>query len=56
VAVLWDPATPFHRAMLKEIDAAAPLLRLQPLAVAVKSRDDLGPFRRSRGVVLTRCS
>ena len=42
VAVLWDPATPFHRAMLKEIDAAAPSLRLQPLAVAVKSRDDLG--------------
>jgi putative ABC transport system substrate-binding protein len=42
VAVLWDPATPFHRAMLKEIDAAAPPLRLQPLAVAVKGRDDLG--------------
>ena len=42
VAVLWDPATPFHRAMLKEIDAAAPSLRLQPFAVAVKSRDDLG--------------
>ena len=42
VAVLWDPATPFHRAMLKEIDAAAPSLRLQPLAVAVKGRDDLG--------------
>jgi putative ABC transport system substrate-binding protein len=42
VAVLWDPATPFHRAMLKEIDAAAPSLQLQPLAIAVKSRDDLG--------------
>src|SRR2546425_655759 len=28
VAVLWDPATPFHRAMLKEIDAAAPSLQL----------------------------
>src|SRR5262245_45858362 len=42
VAVLWDPATPFHRAMLREIDAAAPSLRLKPLAVAVKSRDDLG--------------
>ncbi len=42
IAVLWDPATPFHRAMLKEIDAAAPSLRLQPLAIAVKSRDDLG--------------
>jgi putative ABC transport system substrate-binding protein len=42
VAVLWDPATPFHRAMLREIEAAAPSLRLKPLAVAVKSRDDLG--------------
>lgn len=42
VAVLWDSAAPFHRAMLKEIDATAPSLRLQTLAVAVKSRDDLG--------------
>ena len=42
VAVLWDPATPFHRAMLEEIDAAAPSLRLQPLAITVKGRDDLG--------------
>jgi putative tryptophan/tyrosine transport system substrate-binding protein len=45
VAVLWDPGTPFHGAMLKEIDAASPSLRLQPLAIAVKSRD-----------VPTRCS
>jgi putative ABC transport system substrate-binding protein len=28
--------------MLKDIDAAAPSLRLQPLAIAVKSRADLG--------------
>jgi len=42
VAVLWDPATPFHHAMLKEVAAAAPSLRLQPLAIAVKSRADLG--------------
>src|SRR5262249_28597598 len=42
VAVLWDPATPFHRAMLKEIDAAAPSLKLQPLPVLRE-----GP-RRSR--------
>jgi len=37
-----DPAAPFSQAMLKEIDAAAPSLRLQALAIAVKSRDDLG--------------
>jgi putative tryptophan/tyrosine transport system substrate-binding protein len=42
VAVLWDPATPFHRTMLKEVDAASPSLRIQPFAIAVKSRDDLG--------------
>jgi putative ABC transport system substrate-binding protein len=42
VAVLWDPTVPFHAAMLREIDTAAPPLRLQPLAIAVKSRDDLG--------------
>jgi len=42
VAILWDPATPFHRAMLKEIDATAPSLKLQPFAVAVKARGDLG--------------
>src|SRR5262245_44079110 len=32
VSVLWDPGTPFHRAMLKEIDATAPSLRLEPFA------------------------
>jgi putative ABC transport system substrate-binding protein len=42
VAVLWDPATPFHQAMLKEVDSAAPSLKLQPFAVAVKGRGDLG--------------
>ena len=42
VAVLWDPATPFHKAMLKEIDAAAPSLRIRPLAITVKGRGDLG--------------
>jgi putative tryptophan/tyrosine transport system substrate-binding protein len=42
VAVLWDPGTPFHTAMLREIEAAAPSLRLQPLAIAVKNRADLG--------------
>jgi len=42
VAVLWDQATPFHRTMLKEVEAAAPSLRIQPFAIAVKGRDDLG--------------
>jgi putative ABC transport system substrate-binding protein len=42
VAVLWNPATPFHRAMLKEVDAAAPSLRLQPVVIAVRSRGEFG--------------
>jgi ABC-type uncharacterized transport system substrate-binding protein len=42
VAVLWDPATPFHRAMLKEIEAVAPSLQIQPLTIPVKGRADLG--------------
>jgi len=42
VAVLWNPATLFHKAMLKEAEAAAPALRIQPVAITVRSRDDLG--------------
>jgi ABC-type uncharacterized transport system substrate-binding protein len=42
VAVLWNPATPFHRAMLKEVEASAPSLRIQPLVIAVPGRGELG--------------
>jgi putative ABC transport system substrate-binding protein len=42
VAVLWDPALPWHPAMLKQVEAAAPSLRLQPVAIAVRSRGDFG--------------
>jgi putative tryptophan/tyrosine transport system substrate-binding protein len=42
VAVLRDPAIPWHRTMLKEIEVASPGLRLQPVVIAVRSRDDLG--------------
>jgi putative ABC transport system substrate-binding protein len=42
VAVLWNPALPWHPVMLKEVEAAAPSLRLQPTAIAVRSRDDFG--------------
>src|SRR6266849_5661558 len=42
VAVLKDPTIPWHRALLKEIDAAAPALRIQPVLVTVRSRDKLG--------------
>jgi putative ABC transport system substrate-binding protein len=42
VAVLWDPALPWHLAMLKRVEAAAPSLRLQPIAIAVRNRGDLG--------------
>src|SRR5262249_19465374 len=42
VAVLWDPALPWHPAMVKKVEAAAPSLRLQPVAISVRSRDDFG--------------
>jgi ABC-type uncharacterized transport system substrate-binding protein len=42
VAVLSDPAIPWHRALRKEVEAAAPALGLQPVVIAVRSRDDFG--------------
>jgi putative ABC transport system substrate-binding protein len=41
-AVLWDPAIPWHQGLLKEIEATAPALRLQPILIAVRNRDDFG--------------
>ena len=41
VAVLWIPGSP-SEVLLKDVVAASPSLGLQPLAIAVKSRDDLG--------------
>ena len=42
VAVLWDPALPWHPAMLKQVEAAAPSLQLQPVAIPVQSRGEFG--------------
>ncbi len=42
VAVLWDPTLQWHPAMVKEVEASAPSLRLQPIAIAVRSRGDFG--------------
>jgi putative tryptophan/tyrosine transport system substrate-binding protein len=42
VAVLWDPTIPWHQGMLKESEAAARRLQLQPVVIAVRSRDDFG--------------
>jgi ABC-type uncharacterized transport system substrate-binding protein len=43
VAVLWNPALPWHPAMLKEVEVASPSLALHPVAIAVRSRgDDFG--------------
>ena len=42
VAVLWDPAIPWHRALLKEVETAASALQFRPLVVAVRNRDDFG--------------
>ena len=42
VAVLWDPSLRWHPAMVKEVEAAAPSLGLQQIAIAVRSRGDFG--------------
>jgi len=42
VAVLWNPAIPWHRSLLKEVEAAAPALQFRPLVIAVRNRDDFG--------------
>jgi putative ABC transport system substrate-binding protein len=42
VAVLWDPGIPWHRDLRKEVEAAAPPLRLQPVVITVRGRDDFG--------------
>jgi putative tryptophan/tyrosine transport system substrate-binding protein len=36
VAVLWNPATPYHKTLLTEVEAAAPSLRLHLLPIAVQ--------------------
>ena len=41
VAVLWNPRTPYHKTLLKEVEAAAPSLRLQPVPIAA---EDPGEF------------
>jgi len=40
VAVLWHPDIPWHTPMLKEIEAALPLLGLQALPIAVRGPDE----------------
>ena len=42
VAVLWDPDIPWHRDLRKEVEIAAPPLRLQPVVIRVRGRDDSG--------------
>jgi putative ABC transport system substrate-binding protein len=39
VGILWNGDLPWHRAMLGEVEAAAPRLRLQPIAIAVHGRE-----------------
>jgi len=42
VAVLWDATLRWHPGMVKEVEAAAPSLGLQPIPIAVRSRGDFG--------------
>jgi putative ABC transport system substrate-binding protein len=40
VAVLWNPETPPHAAVVKEIKTAAPLLSIEPRFIEARSLDD----------------
>src|SRR5712692_9822512 len=41
VAVLWNPALPWHHTMVKEIDTVAASLRLQPVLISVRNPGEL---------------
>jgi ABC-type uncharacterized transport system substrate-binding protein len=44
-AVLWNPRTPYHKTLLKKVEAAAPSLRLQPVPIAAQDpREFEGAF------------
>src|SRR5262245_7614501 len=50
VAVLWNPRTPYHKRLLKEVEAAAPSLRLQPVPIAAQ---DPGEFEGAFAAMAT---
>ena len=39
-AVLWNPRTPYHKTLLKEVEAVAPSLRLQPVPIAAQDPEE----------------
>ena len=41
VAIFWNPRTPYHKVLLKEVEAAAAKLRLNVLPIAVHGPGDL---------------
>jgi len=43
VAVLWNPRTPFHATVVKDIKAVAPSLSIEPKFVGVRGPDEFGP-------------
>jgi len=51
VALLWNPNTPFHKTMLKEIEAAAPALGVQPQPVEARGPNE---FERAFATMTSR--
>ena len=43
VAVLWNPATPFHPKVIEELKAAAPSLAIELSFVSVQTPEEIGP-------------
>jgi putative tryptophan/tyrosine transport system substrate-binding protein len=42
VAILWDPATPYHTKAVQDIEAAAPAMLIEPTFVAVRGPEGFG--------------
>src|SRR5262249_44173852 len=43
VAVLWNPATPYHLKMIEELKAAAPSLSIELKFLGVRTAEEFGP-------------
>jgi ABC-type uncharacterized transport system substrate-binding protein len=56
VAVLWNPVTPWHRKVVEELKAAAPLLSIELSFVSARTPEEFGPafsaIRRARAQAL----
>jgi putative ABC transport system substrate-binding protein len=43
IAVLWNPATPWHAKVIEDLKAVAPSLSMELSFVSVRTPDEIGP-------------